>query len=425
MSENKGLILTLGLSPEPLVYAINNYNATHIVFIGTPESIDKSLDKIIEETNLRPSKFRTHSIEDSPGNIGVLVSKFHEGYLWLKSCSILNESIIADPTGGRKWMSSGATIAASFLGLNMIYIDAKFDQGKPVLDSMNIVPLGNAYDQTGFIAAEQGRIAFNSSSFETATTYFSDIRPSSSHRSEFFKGIARISNTLAKWDRFEHYDNKISDELHESSKMLDRSLKSGNGTPELVIFLEGIEKLKEGISELEGQSQLIPGFIIDIFQNAKRRFILNRYDDCVGRLYRTLEAISQYFLLKEFDIQADNPDYSKMNPEALQLYKNDPNLGELPLKLDLKRSFILLFLHDHQLGKSLIRQSKKGFNFELEGLLNDRNSSILAHGFKPVGREKSEKFMIKIEAVLKTNFGNEFEEWNTILTVPKLPRLGI
>lgn len=426
MEENNkiGLILTLGFSPEPLTFAINDHKANNVCFIGTKSSIEKSLDDIIEKTNLRPSQYRCYEIEDSSEKIGGLVADIQKAYLWLSGSNIKKENIIVDATGGKKWMSSGATIVASFLGLKMIYVDAKYKEGKPDLQSMKIVPLGNAYDQSGFMIAEQGRVAFNNSSFEEAANYFSQIRPSTSSRSDFFHGLAKLSSTLGQWDRFEHYEKNISSSFEEALVLLNRAVKSVESSPEIASFLEDLERLKDEIKFLEGKQEVTKGFVFDLFFNAKRRLVVGRYDDCVARLYRTLEATSQFIFKSEYGFETASPDYSKFKSEAIDEFKKYLKKEELPEKLDLKNSFILLYFDGNVLANEIVKKTKNNLRFTLEGILSQRNSSILAHGFKPIPKEKADSFVDKMRALLKLFFDDDnVLEGNFI--VPPMPKLGL
>ena len=428
MDDNKGLILTVGFSPEPLIFAIKKFEATHVIFIGTKDSIEKSLDKVVVETGLKPTRYQFYSIPDSSENVSLLVNKFREGFNWLKSFNIGEEAIGIDPTGGYKWMSSGMVMAASFLGLQIIYIHADYENRKPIPGSEKMVSLGNVYDQIGFVAAEQGREAFNNAAFDNAEAYFSKIRPSSSDRAELFKGLAKLSKVLGRWDRFEHYDTKISDELSEAVLLLSRSFESGGVSSEFYTFFKKIEILQEGIMELEAQKELKIGFIIDVFLNAKRRFSLHRYDDCVGRLYRTVEAVSQYCLKTEFGIIASKPNFDNINNLDEEKKKfEELGFGQFPDdKLSLLNSYQILYVLGSDVGKIAFNNHEDGLRFILDKGSEARNSSILAHGFTPIGKEKALRYMKNIEFnLIRKSLKSEFDSWSKKLTVPTLPELGV
>ncbi len=424
-----GLILTMGLSPEPLIFSIQQLKADYVVFIGTGESLRTSVDKTVEETGLRPSQYDKMEITDSPEEIGALCEKFEHAKNWLERQGA--DTILSDPTGGRKWMSAGAVMVASFLGIPMIYVDARYDKGKVIPETMNIVELGNAYDQTGFIIAAKGRDAYNAFDFGGAAKHFDRIVPTHAHKKELFQGLANLCDQLALWDRFAHYESSVSQGINNAVQQIDRALRSGAGSAEFASFSDKLKTFASHIKEIEATKKLSIEFIVDIFLNAGRCIRRNRFDDAVARHYRTLEAISQYFLYEE-GIDNKKPDYSKLTSEQLKMYKsglrgNQKADKQLPEKIDLKLGFWLLRSLDHPI-KGLVFSIRKGElsfkGFTFEGILSDRNSSILAHGFKPIGKERAEKFHKNLQILLEQAFGSAFQEVKKKLQLPTMPEIG-
>ena len=174
---------------------------------------------------------------------------------------------------------------------------------------------------------------------------------------------------------------------------------------------------------MEGENNISPEFIIDVFQNAVRRFEVKRYDDCVSRLYRTLEAIGQYLLLTDHGVLSSKPDYQKLSNDQIERFRTFK--GELPHKLDCTGNFHLLhFLGNNQV-QSVVRPGKRDtLNFTFSPLLEARNSSILAHGFKPVSTDLASSFIERIGNLLETIFPN-YSDIARQLTFPKLPDLGL
>lgn len=424
-----GLIQTMGNSPDPLIFSILKVKADYVVFIGTDESLNKSVDKTVEATGLRPSQYNKMEITDSPEEIGVLCEKFEQAQNWLERQGA--DTIISDPTGGRKWMSAGAVMVASFLGIPMIYVDAKYNKDGVIPETMNIVELGNAYDQTGFIIAAKGRDAYNAFDFGGAAKHFDRIIPTHAHKKEFFQGLSHLCDQLALWDRFQHYESSVSKGIQEAIQQIDRALRSGAGSSQFANFSDELKIFANHIEEIEATQKLSIEFIVDIFLNAGRCIRRNRFDDAVARHYRTLEAISQYFLYEQ-GIDNTNPDYSKLTPEQLNLFKSvlkgkPQEEKPLPEKIDLKNGFWLLRALEHPV-KDLVFSVRKGEisfrGFTFEGILSNRNSSILAHGFKPIGQERAEKFHENLYLLLEEAFKETFLEVKNKLKLPAMPEIG-
>lgn len=417
-----GLILTMGLSPEPLVFSIKELTADYVVFIGTQESLKKSVDKTVSDSGLKPSQYDKIEIKDNPTEIGYLCEKFQLAKQWLENQGA--EYIIADPTGGRKWMSAGAVMAASFLGIPMMYIDAKYLNGNIELESMKAVELGNAYDQTGFVLAGKGCDAYNVSDFEAAAIQFARITPTHAHKKALYEGLSGLCINLARWDRFEHYGAGISKGLSESVNKIESARRSGAGSEDLDLFINDLKVFCEFISSIEGTQDLNLNFLTDIFLNSQRCIIRNRFDDAIARQYRTLEALSQLLLKENFGIISDNPDYSVLKEHEKNEFKENCYNKELPKKIDLKLGFWLLKVLGHPIKNDLFGVTQLYKNFTMEKVLNERNESILAHGFKPIGKSKVNDFQNKLEDLLVKVFNDEFIEIKSKLSLPKMPLLG-
>ena len=139
---NNALIITVGTSPEPVIYSLKRLQPDMVVYLCTGNEAGKKngsveyLDTISKEYTISPSKMKCLEVQDSPSCIGDLCLKFYEGYRWLRNAGYPDEQIVCDPTAGRKWMSAAATMVASQLGLDMFYVDAKWDKGKVAENSM-------------------------------------------------------------------------------------------------------------------------------------------------------------------------------------------------------------------------------------------------------------------------------------------------
>jgi CRISPR-associated protein (TIGR02710 family) len=419
MRTYRGLILTVGMTHEPVIFSIQQTAAEKVAFVCTPDS-DKTLDSVFQSVPFAPSNWRKYVVPDSPEHIGKLCLDFHAAYRWLtEECGIPHEGIAADPTAGRKWMSSGATMIAAFLGLAMHYVDARFVGGKPDPATMKLVELGNAYDQTGFVEAEKGRVLFNSFEFTTSAQVFAGIRPSLSTQADLYAGLADLARALERWERFDHYKQSLGLDFKISLDQLQRYLNSlSSPNPPLVLFVEKITALADAIEELHKGPRPAIGFTVDLFENARRRIAQGRFDDACSRLYRTLESFSQFFLQKDFEIETARPNYSRLTEE--QRASISTALGELPKALDLVKGQRVLKALNHRLADQLIAPNGK---LKFAGLLEDRDHSILAHGFEPIAEKRVSEFVARLEQLLKEAVGHEFHGWSVRLKVPELPPL--
>ncbi len=116
----KGLIFTVGLTPEPIILNILANEPEAVYFIYTEES-EKYIDTIIEETNIKPSQYKRGKIpKDSVITAFRLIKK---GLNFLcEDKGIKKDNIALDPTGGTKIMSVGCGIASSIMDLDILYV---------------------------------------------------------------------------------------------------------------------------------------------------------------------------------------------------------------------------------------------------------------------------------------------------------------
>ncbi|NWF57206.1 MAG: hypothetical protein HXY45_20705, partial [Syntrophaceae bacterium] len=172
----EGLIISVGKTWEPIVYTLRELQPNFSAFLCTPDSC-QTLDQVLSQYPLPPSRHQVLQVPDDPGAIGQMVNRFYSAYRWLRQEKGLDSSrILVDPTPGRKWMSAALTMMASYLGANMAYVDVIYKDGKPDPATMKIVNLGNAYDQTGFLEIERGTQFFNAGAWENARETFSRIQ---------------------------------------------------------------------------------------------------------------------------------------------------------------------------------------------------------------------------------------------------------
>ncbi|MEQ8191660.1 MAG: TIGR02710 family CRISPR-associated CARF protein, partial [Candidatus Eremiobacterota bacterium] len=316
---NNALIITVGTSPEPVIFSLNRIQPDMVVYLCTGNEAGKNngsieyLDKICREYSLSPSKMKCLEVRDNPSCIGELCLKFYEGYRWLRNAGYSDEQIVCDPTAGRKWMSAAATMVASQLGLDMFYVDAKWDKGKVVENSMQVVSLGNPYEQTGFVEIERGRMLFNRYFYVSSGEIFNKLkeRTHNSTVRDLYLCLEKISKAFQDWDNFVHYSRDIKPDFMKGINALERYILSASNVPsELVEFknklLSRVELLDE-VNELKRKFGIPEPDIkitVDLVKNAERRVIQGRYDDAVARLYRAFESIEQLFLWKNYGINA-------------------------------------------------------------------------------------------------------------------------
>jgi len=168
-----------------------------------------------------------------------------------------------------------------------------------------------------------------------------------------------ISSALAAWDRFDHGE----------AKRLLEGLRSKLAPLDYVPYFNALAKLTD---------EKHRGFalLLDLWRNAERRAAQGHYDDAVARCYRLLEASAQWLLQSEAGI--DTADVPKERiPENMDLTTNTDGQYQAGL-LQAWR------LAAHCIGEEVAEFHGRHEN-QMFDLLSNRNYSILAHGWIPVG----------------------------------------
>ncbi|HIE31816.1 MAG TPA: TIGR02710 family CRISPR-associated protein, partial [Methanosarcinales archaeon] len=140
----------------------------------------------------------------------------------------------------------------------------------------------------------------------------------------------------------------------------------------------------------------------DLLLNSERRASQGRYDDAVGRLYRALELLVQIRLKLQYGIKTDDVDVKKIPQEYREEYEPKNDMKDRKNKIGLKESYELLAKLNDDDPLAKIYLSRKS---ELIGLLEVRNLSIFAHGFRPITKEEYNIF--------NTFFENFFDDFFT------------
>ena len=197
---------------------------------------------------------------------------------------------------------------------------------------------------------------FNHCQFDAAVILVSQLEKAVSlpRILERIAPLKRASQAYSLWDRFDH--KAAFEEL-------------------IKVDLPAFDDSKAFLGKLLHTDKREPYLITDLLSNARRRGeIEQNYDDAVGRLYRVTELIAQ-FRLKSYGIEDTGDVPRDKIPTVLRC---ELGTGDAKIKVGLHTSYQLLAAHGDMIG-----QRYQGDRC-LQDLLRRRNTSILAHGLRPV-----------------------------------------
>ena len=450
------LILSVGGSPEPLIFSINKFNPDRIIFLHTPQTF-KEIDKIIKETKYSKNIASFEITDPESLDESFAVSK--------KVFSSFSDSnsyeVTVDFTGGTKPMVSGivlAVVEGNYSNFKFSYVGSKDSESRNkngvgiVKDGSEITKMQiNPYKKYAITEFKRGKSFFNSYQFEAARENFTCAKRRLEH-DENQVNLAVIYRKLVKfyqiWDKFydkksrslDLYDyltdinNKIKGNKYnyDSFNGTDFYIQLNNNLKFLSLKMRGVEMEDEDNSESALLKNRIKYYLPDLINNARRRIDEAKYDDAVARLYRVNELIAQiklceYDLIlenrlqaqKEFVISVDKIKQKargQTNETAIGAFiernsnKKDLNKGILRLSND--RSYELLEFFDFE--------KEEKFD-ELNTALKVRNNSILAHGLNPISEEKAIALFEKT-VVYASSY---FEDLEDLMELAKFPKFEI
>lgn len=170
-------------------------------------------------------------------------------------------------------------------------------------------------------------------------------------------------------------------------------------------FRKEVEEKKISIASAKADTKY--AVVQDMLLNAERCAGRGRYDDATARLYRALEALAQLRLFSKYRIRTSDVDINKIPYCSRKGYETKGKDGKI--KLGLVEDYELLFKLEDPIGEVFKRKES-----DLREVLERRNRSILAHGFKSIKegeykdiKEATEKF---IKECLKEILGEGYTE---------------
>jgi len=415
----RAMIVTVGAQASQIVFSVQQEKPEYLVLLST-DTIEcrKSVEEIYEAYPLSPLKCRAHSTSDSPEEIGNVVKNLHNAYNWLtEKEKVAPKDIVVDPTGGRKWMSSGAIMIASFLGIEMIYVDAPFKGGRPDPTSMRIVTIGNAFEQVGFLEEHKADRLFNEENYAAACEIYTDLfaRVKKPRKVEVKK---LICEGMTLWQQFRFRE---SCELFETvqKKMKDHSIMNElNDTVLKYLYLLRVlqvsDRNQHNFFENIKDRNFTHCAILNLLLQAEKYSRLRHYDFAVLLNYRILEFISQY-RLSTHNIDSDKvPDdiREKFRDKFKEITKTIYGAeSEIPDKVALLNGVMLLYCIEDPTITSLAGGKHK-FLSKLREETEVRNKLWAEHGNLTVNQHDFRKFKGYIESWIVAHDKSILKEFN-------------
>ncbi len=391
----RALIVSLGGSIAPVVEMINDFvdDETFVVFLASdtgnretstkywvegkiPEKHRKIFDgeNLIEICGGRLKEGNYQIIGIDPDKLEQAYESLERVYLALKRDGV--KEILANFSGGTKIMSSSIVLLSIIYPDVDLFFNASYRTNVEKETNTRVVRIETKGIMERLLRSNVNRL-YQNYQYDSAVIEIDNFmsRYRSNDRELF---IARdVARAFALWDKFE---------FQKSYEILSKV---------------GDERWSEHIKVLESLKDRGPinyGYkFIELINNAKRRAHNQEYDNAVARLYRSLEVLAQALLYKFYNLKTKEVSHN------LDLLRNNGLNGEDVEYYAKKTRGIGLMESYELLTKLKDTRDNVGtvylkFKKELEGVIAHRNDSILAHGFRPIGKDNFSKFLSVVES---------------------------
>lgn len=400
----KALILTVGTGTRPEVNIINPLIKTikdsapqFVGFIVSQES-NKFVNEIIKQLNLSQDQFDILVLPDSE-NIENIYTNVNG---WIRNIVYRGyspEEITIDFTSGTKAMTSGAVLAGIAWGCaSLKYISGKKKNGV-VQNGTEIFLTVQPNTILAHRQIEIGKSLIDKFRFDSAIEIFSSVNRSllEEWEKKLLDGYINLAHAYDCWDRF--MQNRVAGYMAKLSSDL-KELKS-------YIIPKDIRKRLIDIYNAQQKEEITEDMLVDLYNNAHRRFIEGKYDDATARLYRLVEMVAQMVLWKDYQIKTSDVPESRIPASLKKNFEENRDAKDNRIKIGLKKSYELLRELDNPLGHWYYKNKK------ISGLLQQRNESYLAHGTKPISSKTCRSLFKEVKVLLKNiipNFDKLSEE---------------
>lgn len=452
MSNKKVLVMTVGGSPKPLIYSINEIKPDLVYFIHTKESF-KSIDLIIHETKgykyvRKELKFHESLDEAYKVSKEVLRNLHDRGF----------DNITIDFTGGTKPMVTGLILASTgdkyTNSFEYIYVGSKDESDLKSRNKGGVGTVKNGFESIkiqydpyktyALLEFKRGKNFFNHYQFEAALKNFENakLKLSDSNLKKQAEYYINLVKFYQCWDIFNNkikYYNKTTKRYEKSKLPVYLENEIINNCP-INLLKHDFEDVNGFINQLENNLKFLKLKILtdakdsmfyylpDLLNNACRKIEEGFYDDAVARLYRVIELIAQIRLndfglidLNRFQtskiFHIDRNNFNKKTGDDVKYLVesfgiNDYKNNKDSFKVHKSQAYNIL----EKLDDNLSNQSLK--DRQLNIAVNKRNNSILAHGLNPMNKDDAVDLYKKVLNNSKLFYPN-IEKYMKLAEFPK------
>lgn len=432
----RGLVLVGTLQADTPALLIAGLNPERVAFLLTGQSRPKLADvrqrlaQIADQAPLRcPPDDWFCPDGDYSGVLSVYTGLREVLDRWR---DLDRHEIAVDLTGGKSTMTVGLAKAAHVLRLAAVYVDSDYADGRPVPGTQRLAIPEDPYTVFGDLEAAEARRLHNNHDYASAEKIFRDLAQRVPDNPDYAI-YADLAAAYLAWDGFAP---------DEAGKALDRVLRRAGDLPDdLQTSLDVLQEQRRVLARLSTINQRLTQHRIssadalaalrDLDQvlallgslhcAAPRRAAQDRYDIAALMHYRCVELLSQH-RLAGYGIWTAEPSFDKALqrvPDLDNRYQQAQRAQGFRRQNPLPSSERSIALFDgYMLLQALNDPLVHGWNIgDIRQRSYVRNTSILAHGFRPISSQEYKQFADIVEALLDRFFaliGRSRQEWERI-----------
>ena len=431
----RGLVLVGTLQADTPALLIAGLNPERVAFLLTDQSrpkLDEVRQRLAQVADQAPLRCSPDEWFCPDGDYSSVLSVYTGLRAVLDRWRDLERHEIAvDLTGGKSTMTVGLAKAAHVLRLAAVYVDSDYADGRPVPGTQRLATPEDPYTVFGDLEAAEARRLHNNYDYASAEKIFRDLAQRVPDNPDYAI-YADLAAAYLAWDGFTP---------HQASEALDRvlahpvlpgNLQSARGTlqaqRETLAQLTAINRRltqrrtrpADALTALRDLHQAL-ALLGSLHSAALRRAFQGRYDVAALMRYRCLELLSQH-RLATYGVWTAEPSFDdalRRVPDLDDRYRQAQRDQGFRKQYSLPSSERSIALFDgYMLLQALDDPLVRGWNIgDIRQRSYVRNTSILAHGFRPISFPEYEQFADIVEELLDRFFaliGRSRQEWERV-----------
>jgi len=403
----RGAILTVGGSPEPVVHSLSRRRPEFILFVVSEKTRALVAGCIAPQLDYAP-QYECVTVKDPDEMSGCYAAIRGAIPDWLRERDLNPGEVYVDITGGTKPMSAALALAAVEWFHSFSYVAGgernKDGVGVVVSGTESLLEIENPWHRYAVREKERASWLFRQCYPAPAVELLrqASVNCCPEMRAELC-ALADLAALFADADRFRFNGLRHRYDRNRSGLELIFASRSHLQTLERLDAMAAHWRCVE--DEISREGEPAPATVRELLANARRRVTQGRFDDGLARLYRAAELFAQGKLFQAFGaslgklvlerIPAGKRDGFRERFGQPQVYETGATRKWEGYKFGLKQCFDALALSDDPAQHEVAARYAA-----IEGHLQKRNGSLLAHGLRPVEQADFEALWAALVPVL-------------------------